>query len=348
MDAGNMLKPMLARGELRMVGATTLDEYREHIEKDPALERRFQQVLVGEPSRRGHDRDPARAQGPLRGAPQGADRRRARWSPRRRCPTATSPPVPARTRRSTWSTRRRPGCAWRSTPGRSRSTSCSARSTGCRWRSSRWQKEADAGVARSGSSGCAPTWPTGRSSSNALNARWEREKAGLNRVGELKKRLDDLQGQVERAQRDGDFETASRLLYAEIPALPRSELAEADARPTPIAATAPMVKEEVGPDDVADVVAAWTGIPAGRLLEGETAKLLRMEEELGRAGDRPERGRAGGLRRGAPRPGRASPTPTGRPARSCSSGRPASARPSWPRRWPSSCSTTSGRWSAST
>ncbi len=121
----------------------------------------------------------------------------------------------------------------------------------------------------------------------ALVARWEREKAGLNKVGELKKQLDDLRGQAERAQRDADFEAASRLMYGEIPALERELEAASAAAATEEAqqaagtASAPMVKEEVGPDDVADVVSAWTGIPAGRLLEGETGKLLRMEEELG-------------------------------------------------------------------
>jgi ATP-dependent Clp protease ATP-binding subunit ClpB len=124
----------------------------------------------------------------------------------------------------------------------------------------------------------------------ALTARWEQEKSGLNRVGELKKKLDDLKGQAERAQRDGDYETASRLLYGEIPTLD-AEIAEAIATDRPdedsadaavgAPTAAPMVKEEVGPDDVADVVSAWTGIPAGRLLEGETGKLLRMEAELG-------------------------------------------------------------------
>jgi ATP-dependent Clp protease ATP-binding subunit ClpB len=119
----------------------------------------------------------------------------------------------------------------------------------------------------------------------ALTARWEQEKTGLNRVGELKKRLDDLKGQAERAQRDGDYEKASRLLYGEIPTLD-AEIAEAVASSDrsdeqAVPATVPMVKEEVGPDDVADVVSAWTGIPAGRLLEGETGKLLRMENELG-------------------------------------------------------------------
>jgi ATP-dependent Clp protease ATP-binding subunit ClpB len=125
---------------------------------------------------------------------------------------------------------------------------------------------------------------------NALVGRWEQEKSGLNKVGELKKRLDDLEGQAERAQRDGDYEAASRLLYGEIPAV-KEELAEASqaARsassdgtgPAGTSGAEPMVKEEVGPDDVADVVSSWTGIPAGRLLEGETAKLLRMEEEIG-------------------------------------------------------------------
>src|SRR6185295_15804285 len=115
---------------------------------------------------------------------------------------------------------------------------------------------------------------------SALTARWEREKTGLNRVGELKKQLDDLRGQVERAQREGDLTTASQLLYGQIPAVEK-ELAEASSEAEDTTATA-MVKEEVGPDDVADVVSAWTGIPAGRLLEGETAKLLRMEDELGR------------------------------------------------------------------
>ncbi|MFD5642933.1 AAA family ATPase, partial [Streptomyces anulatus] len=113
-----------------------------------------------------------------------------------------------------------------------------------------------------------------------LNARWEKEKQGLNRVGELKERLDELRGQAERAQRDGDFDAASKLLYGEIPGLEREleEAAEAEQE----ASKDTMVKEEVGPDDIADVVGAWTGIPAGRLLEGETQKLLRMESELGK------------------------------------------------------------------
>jgi ATP-dependent Clp protease ATP-binding subunit ClpB len=113
-----------------------------------------------------------------------------------------------------------------------------------------------------------------------LTARWQKEKESLNRVGELKERLDDITTRIDRAQRDGDFETASKLLYGERPKL-EAELAEATEAEQQAAKTT-MVKEEVGPDDVADVVAAWTGIPAGRLLEGETTKLLRMEEELGK------------------------------------------------------------------
>lgn len=113
-----------------------------------------------------------------------------------------------------------------------------------------------------------------------LTARWEKEKQSLNRVGELKEKLDELRGQAERAQRDGDFDSASKLLYGEIPTLEKDleEASEAEEE----ASKDTMVKEEVGPDDIADVVGAWTGIPAGRLLEGETQKLLRMEEELGR------------------------------------------------------------------
>lgn len=113
-----------------------------------------------------------------------------------------------------------------------------------------------------------------------LTARWEKEKQSLNRVGELKEKLDELRGQAERAQRDGDFDTASKLLYGEIPSLER-DLEEASEAEVEVS-KGTMVKDEVGPDEIADVVGAWTGIPAGRLLEGETQKLLRMEEELGR------------------------------------------------------------------
>src|SRR5664280_869633 len=233
MDAGNMLKPMLARGELRMVGATTLTEYRQRIEKDAALERRFQQVFVGEPT----VEDTIAI---LRGL-------KGRYEAHHQVQISDAALVAAATLSDRYITAR-------FLPDKAIDLVDEA--------SSRLRMEID----------------SRQEDLAALNARWEREKSGLNRVGELKQRLDDLHTQIERAQRDGDLEAASRLQYAEIPAAER-ELAEATASGQPQDA---MVKEEVGPDAVADVVAAWTGIPAGRLLEGETAKLLRMEDELGR------------------------------------------------------------------
>jgi len=288
MDAGNMLKPMLARGELRMVGATTLDEYRQRIEKDPALERRFQQVLVGEPS----VEDTIAI---LRGL-------KGRYEAHHQVQISDAALVAAATLSDRYITAR-------FLPDKAIDLVDEA--------ASRLRMEIDSSpveidelrrivdrmkmeeLALSRESDPASRERLERLRADladrqeqltALTARWEQEKSGLNRVGELKKRLDDLKGQAERAQRDGDYETASRLLYGEIPTLD-AEIAEAvatdrsDEMDGSGAAgdpdTVPMVKEEVGPDDVADVVSAWTGIPAGRLLEGETGKLLRMESELG-------------------------------------------------------------------
>jgi ATP-dependent Clp protease ATP-binding subunit ClpB len=288
MDAGNMLKPMLARGELRMVGATTLDEYRERIEKDPALERRFQQVLVGEPS----VEDTIAI---LRGL-------KGRYEAHHQVQISDAALVAAATLSDRYITAR-------FLPDKAIDLVDEA--------ASRLRMEIDSSpveidelrrtvdrmkmeeLALSRESDPASKERLDRLRADladrqeqltALTARWEQEKSGLNRVGELKKKLDDLKGQAERAQRDGDYETASRLLYGEIPALD-AEIAEAAATDRDaegatepgagIGSAPPMVKEEVGPDDVADVVSAWTGIPAGRLLEGETGKLLRMETELG-------------------------------------------------------------------
>jgi ATP-dependent Clp protease ATP-binding subunit ClpB len=289
MDAGNMLKPMLARGELRMVGATTLDEYRERIEKDPALERRFQQVFVGEPS----VEDTIAI---LRGL-------KGRYEAHHEVQISDAALVAAATLSDRYIT-------GRFLPDKAIDLVDEA--------ASRLRMEIDSrpveidelqrAVDRMKMQELALAREEDPASKERLErlradladrqeqltglvARWEREKAGLNRVGELKKRLDDLRGQAERAQRDADFEAASRVMYGEIPALER-ELADAaaaaasepgqDGAAEATAAGAPMVKEEVGPDDVADVVSSWTGIPAGRLLEGETGKLLRMEDELGR------------------------------------------------------------------
>jgi ATP-dependent Clp protease ATP-binding subunit ClpB len=278
MDAGNMLKPMLARGELRMVGATTLDEYRERIEKDPALERRFQQVLVAEPS----VEDTIAI---LRGL-------KGRYEAHHKVQIADSALVAAAALSDRYITSR-------FLPDKAIDLVDEA--------ASRLRMEIDSSpveidelqraVDRLRMEELALSRETDEASRErleklrrdladkeeelrGLTARWEKEKQSLNRVGELKEKLDELRGQAERAQRDGDFDTASKLLYGEIPAVEK-EL-EAASQAEEQAAKDTMVKEEVGPDDIADVVASWTGIPAGRLLEGETQKLLRMEEEIGK------------------------------------------------------------------
>jgi ATP-dependent Clp protease ATP-binding subunit ClpB len=290
MDAGNMLKPMLARGELRMVGATTLDEYRERIEKDPAFERRFQQVLIGEPS---VDDTIAILRG-LKG----------RYEAHHQVQISDAALVAAAVLSDRYITARfLPDKAIdlideAASRLRMEIDSQPVEIDGLQRAVDRMKME-ELALANQEDAASKERLERLRESMadrqeqlDALVARWEQEKSSLNKVGELKKRLDDLEGQAERAQRDGDYETASRLLYGDIPAV-QEQLAEASttarsgsaedgggAAGTP--ATAPMVKEEVGPDDVADVVSSWTGIPAGRLLEGETAKLLRMEAELGK------------------------------------------------------------------
>src|SRR5690242_1258659 len=286
MDAGNMLKPMLARGELRMVGATTLDEYRERIEKDPALERRFQQVLVGEPS----VEDTIAI---LRGL-------KGRYEAHHQVQISDAALVAAAALSDRYITARflpdkaidlvdEAASRLRMEIDSSPVEIDELRRTVDRMKMEELalSRESDA-ASKDRLEKLRADLADRQEQLTALTARWEQEKSGLNRVGELKKRLDDLKGQAERAQRDGDYEAASRLLYGEIPTLD-AEIAEAAASDrsdevsaeSAVPAAVPMVKEEVGPDDVADVVSAWTGIPAGRLLEGETGKLLRMEAELG-------------------------------------------------------------------
>ncbi|MCC8479917.1 ATP-dependent chaperone ClpB [Streptomyces globisporus] len=280
MDAGNMLKPMLARGELRMVGATTLDEYRERIEKDPALERRFQQVLVAEPS----VEDTIAI---LRGL-------KGRYEAHHKVQIADSALVAAATLSDRYITSRflpdkaidlvdeaasRLRMEIDSSPLEIDELQRSV--DRLRMEELALKNESDA-ASKERLAKLRRDLADKEEELRGLNARWEKEKQGLNRVGELKERLDELRGQAERAQRDGDFDAASKLLYGEIPGLEREleEAAEAEQEASKDKDT--MVKEEVGPDDIADVVGAWTGIPAGRLLEGETQKLLRMESELGK------------------------------------------------------------------
>ncbi|AFR06200.1 ATP-dependent chaperone ClpB [Nocardiopsis alba] len=284
MDAGNMLKPMLARGELRMVGATTLDEYRERIEKDPALERRFQQVFVGEPSA-------TDTIAILRGL-------KGRYEAHHKVQISDSALVAAATLSDRYITAR-------FLPDKAIDLIDEA--------ASRLRMEIDSSpveidelrrivdrlkmeeMALDKESDTASRQRLERLRSdladkqerlNGLVARWEQEKAGLNRVGELKGRLDDLRTKAELAEREGRFEEASRLMYGDIPQLEKqieeASKAEEDAEESGGAQDDPMVKDEVGADEVADVVSSWTGIPVGRLMEGETSKLLRMEDELGR------------------------------------------------------------------
>ena len=295
-DAGNMLKPMLARGELRMVGATTLDEYRERIEKDAALERRFQQVFVGEPSvedtiailRGLRERYEAHHKVQISDAALVAAATLShRYITGRQLPDKAidlvdeaasrlrmeidSSPVEIDSLRRAVDRMKMEELALekeveRRGDERRRSEEPSATSSAVEASKDRLTKlQAELADAEEALRG--------------LEARWEQEKSSLNRVGALKEQLDELRGQAERAQRDGDLAGASEILYGRIPELEK-ELAAAAEAETPIAD--PMVKEEVGPDDIADVVSAWTGIPAGRLLEGETGKLLRMDDELGR------------------------------------------------------------------
>src|SRR5262244_1168768 len=283
MDAGNMLKPMLARGELRMVGATTLDEFRERVEKDPALERRFQQVFVGEPSvedtiailRGLKGRYEAHHQVQISDAALVAAAALSdRYISGRFLPDKAIDLVDESASRLRMEIDSRPVeiDELQRTVDRMKMQEMAL------------EREADP-ASKERLERLRADLADRQEQLTALLARWEREKAGLNRVGELKQRLDDLRTQVERAQRDADFEGASRLMYGEIKTV-EAELEQATAAAGNVATMAgeapPMVKEEVGPDDVADVVSSWTGIPAGRLLEGETGKLLRMESELGK------------------------------------------------------------------
>lgn len=280
MDAGNMLKPMLARGELRLVGATTLDEYRENIEKDPALERRFQQVYVGEPSvedtiailRGLKERYEAHHKVTINdGALVAAASLSNRYITGRQLPDKAIDLVDeaaSRLRMEIDSApveidelRRAVDRLKMEDMALSKETDTASQERLEALRADLADKEEEL---------------------RALEAKWESQRAGLNRVGELKKKLDELRSQAEIAQRDTDLETASRLLYGEIPAVQKEiELAEAEEADAE-SESDPMVSDHVSSNDIAEVVSSWTGIPAGRLLQGEVEKLLGAEDVLGR------------------------------------------------------------------
>ncbi len=281
MDAGNMIKPMLARGELRLVGATTLDEYRKHIEKDAALERRFQQVFVGEPSVED-------TVGILRGL-------KDRYEVHHGVRITDSALVAAATLSDRYITAR-------FLPDKAIDLVDEA--------ASRLKMEIDSRpveideverlVRRLEIEEVALSKEDDEASKERLEklraeladqkeklaeltTRWQNEKNAIDVVRELKEQLEALRGESDRAERDGDLAKAAELRYGRIPEVEKKlEAAVPLAADSGTARENVMLKEEVGPDDIADVVSAWTGIPAGRLLEGETAKLLRMEDELGK------------------------------------------------------------------
>ncbi|MDJ0003617.1 MULTISPECIES: ATP-dependent chaperone ClpB [Nocardiaceae] len=277
MDAGNMIKPMLARGELRLVGATTLEEYRKYIEKDAALERRFQQVYVGEPSVED-------TVGILRGLKE-------RYEVHHGVRITDSALVAAATLSDRYITAR-------FLPDKAIDLVDEAASRLRMEIDSRPVEidEVERAVRRLEIEEMALAKETDDASKARLDklrqeladlreklaelsTRWQNEKNAIDSVRVLKEELENLRGESDRAERDGDLGKAAELRYGRIPTLEKELAAKTEDSP---AQGDVMLKEEVGPDDVADVVAAWTGIPAGRMLEGETAKLLRMEDELGK------------------------------------------------------------------
>jgi len=276
--ASNMLKPMLARGELRLIGATTLDEYREYIEKDAALERRFQQVYVGEPS----VEDTVAI---LRGL-------KGRYEAHHKVQIADSALVAAASLSNRYiSGRQLPDKAIdlideAASRLKMEHESAPVEIDELRRAIDRLKLEElalkkekdDASKARLAK--LRDDMAEKQTALDALEARWQREKASLSRIGELKERLEALRTQSEVAQREGDLEKASRLLYGEIPALER-ELREAETAEADVSQDR-MVNEQVTEDDIAAVVAAWTGVPVDRLTQGETQKLLHLEAELGK------------------------------------------------------------------
>ncbi|SDR78517.1 ATP-dependent Clp protease ATP-binding subunit ClpB [Paraoerskovia marina] len=280
MDAGNMLKPMLARGELRLVGATTLDEYREHVEKDPALERRFQQVYVGEPT----VEDTVAI---LRGLKE-------RYEAHHKVTIADSALVAAAALSDRYITSRQlPDKAIdlvdeAASRLRMEMDSSPIEIDELQRAVTRLEmeevvlKESDDDASVDRLEKLRADLADRREELAGLTARWEQEKAGHNRIGELRARIDELRTEAERFQRENDLESAARLLYGEIPQVER-QLAEAEheeATKDASEAQDPMVAEKVGADEIAEVVSSWTGIPAGRMLQGESEKLLHMEDVI--------------------------------------------------------------------
>ena len=300
MDAGNMLKPMLARGELRLIGATTLDEYRENIEKDPALERRFQQVFVGEPS----VEDTIAI---LRGiAPK--------YEAHHKVTIGDDALVAAATLSNRYiSGRQLPDKAIdlvdeAAAHLRMELDSSPEEIDELQRQVDRLKMEKSYLLGNPKNDKEASAAETGLDDSakerlddlnkeiadkseklNGLKARWDAEKNGHNRIGDLRKKLDELRTQAERYEREGDLAKSSAINYGEIPAIQKeiaqAEKNEQDAKnggDANTAADVPMVPDRVDADSIAEIVSDWTGIPVGRLMQGENEKLLHMEEYLGK------------------------------------------------------------------
>ena len=286
MDAGNMLKPMLARGELRLIGATTLDEYRENIEKDPALERRFQQVFVGEPS----VEDTIAI---LRGLKQ-------RYEAHHKVTIGDDALVAAATLSNRYiSGRQLPDKAidlvdeaaahLRMELDSSPEEIDELQRKVTRLEMEEMQlKKAEDPASKERLGKLQAELADTREKLSGLKARWDAEQAGHNKVGDLRAKLDDLRVQADKFTREGNLAEASKILYGEIPAI-QKELAAAESADAESADTGaenpadePMVPDRVDADSVAEIVSDWTGIPVGRLMQGENEKLLHMEDYLGK------------------------------------------------------------------
>jgi ATP-dependent Clp protease ATP-binding subunit ClpB len=268
-DAANLLKPMLARGELRAIGATTLDEYRQHVEKDAALERRFQPIFVGEPS-------VTDTIAILRGLKE-------RYEAHHGVEIRDSALVAAAVLSDRYiSDRFLPDKAIDLVDESASRLKMEIDSSPVELdEAERRVRQLEIELAAMGKESQERREPVERELAEAravrdeLAARWSREKEALDRIGEIKRKIDELRMEAERAERNGELERVAEIRYGELPAL-EQELAEREAAPE----TDRMVKEEVDEDDVAAVVARWTGIPVDKLLEGETEKLIHMEERL--------------------------------------------------------------------
>ena len=284
MDAGNMLKPMLARGELRLIGATTLDEYRENIEKDPALERRFQQVFVGEPS----VEDTIAI---LRGLKQ-------RYEAHHKVTIGDDALVAAATLSNRYiSGRQLPDKAidlvdeaaahLRMELDSSPEEIDELQRKVTRYEMEEMQlKKAEDPASKERLEKLQNELANTREKLSGLKARWDAEKAGHNKVGDLRAQLDAKRVEADKFTREGNLAEASKILYGEIPAIQKqldaAEKADAEDGATGETKPEPMVPDHVDADSVAGIVSEWTGIPVGRLMQGENEKLLSMEDYLGK------------------------------------------------------------------